>query len=408
MVFTVFTLFIANNAQAVSCSIDGSFQAIAQVNQLNSVAIQNENTTFCKDLSKVQNQADLEKLMRGEIDSQSRSIKDIPKDRHSISQKLNKCSPRKNSTTFVINFEGTGSFEPRPFHILEKIIQCPEASSVSPGLLKNAYYLSRKNVKSKLNRDTKWSGLQAGAMTEMLVDPDLRKKAQHFDFAHFPSEESELIADPEKIGIQQIRRIPHEMRKSSAGVPIGIQSAIKCVAEYYTKAKALNIKPKLVIMSHSSGGRSAVKFLEQLKNFTNPLTGRKDFQSDLTFTIDPVKEAHHAVEEVLSQYSGQVGNTLLDAIPFVEAPDRPAVNVWTRRQPQSLYKTSNTKKWVNVYQNTDTDGIKMSLPFGIHGSPIHNADTNQFISENLKSDAHGGICSHKKTLELLRKSLMEL
>ncbi len=166
------------------------------------------------------------------------------------------------------------------------------------------------------------------------------------------------------------------------------------------KANVMKIKPKLVIMTHSSGTRTAFKFLEKIKS--------SGLKTDLVFSIDPVKEAHHAFEEVSTQQMGQAAHNLIETLPFVELKERKPLRFWSRQQPKSLYKPSNTKKWVNVYQMSDTEGIKMNPKFGIYGSPISNAYKNYFVKDGLKGDARGGIASHPDILKFLKQNLLSL
>jgi hypothetical protein len=188
-------------------------------------------------------------------------------------------------------------------------------------------------------------------------------------------------------------QIPLEIMNSTYGVPTGIMMAMRCAQKYLSIANTLSIKPKIIVLTHSSGGRSAMKFAENLKLLNNPLTNKKDYKIDLVFSIDPVKEAHEAIKEVVSQYAQRKLDHLKNYFPYFEIKDKP-INVWTREQPYSLYKPSNTSRWVNVYQNKDQLGLKLNdYQFGIHGSPIANADYNSFVSSALGDDAHGAIIS---------------
>ncbi len=363
----------------------------------------------CELFAQARTKSDLTELISHEFKQQDKLIGPLAsKDRHSVGQRLNHCAPSKDSTTLVINFTGTGAFEPRAFHLMEKLIKCPKSFQGSDDILKLSHYLALKEFRKHLNRAPKWSALEAGPMTSMLIDPQLSKRARHFDFVSFPSEESELIADPSSLSWSKLKQVPREMNKSNNNRPLGISNAIECVTRYYQKAKEMNIKPKLVVLSQSSGGRSSVKFMEEIKKRANPLTGKKDLSSDLVFSFDPVKEAHHAIEEVASQLAGKAGNAIIDAIPFVDVDPHKPVNVWSRKQPDSLYKTTNTKRWVNVYQMSDKDGLKTIPKFGIFGSPIHKADKNLFVKEGLDKSAHGTIAQHKDVLKLFRDEILSL
>ena len=180
---------------------------------------------------------------------------------------------------------------------------------------------------------------------------------------------------------------------------------MQCAQKYLAAAKVLSIKPKIILMTHSSGGRSAVKFAENLKLFTNPITNKKDYKIDLVFSMDPVKEAHEAIKEVGSQFAQRAKDHALNYIPYVDIKDK-AINVWTREQPNSLYKPSNTSRWVNVYQNKDELGLKIKdYKFGIHGSPIANADYNSFVTKGMGADAHGAITSHAETIRMFKTEM---
>src|SRR5690606_28069465 len=122
-------------------------------------------------------------------------------------------------------------------------------------------------------------------------------------------------------------------------------------------------------------------------------------QVDLMLTIDPVKEAHLAIKEVGEQMAGNAGREVYNAIPLLDDKKILPPNVWTRNQPSILYKPSNVTRSISFYQNVDTEGIKGPVKFGIHGSPIHNADRNYFIDKGLGTDAHGAIATHEKTKE---------
>ena len=180
---------------------------------------------------------------------------------------------------------------------------------------------------------------------------------------------------------------------------------MQCAQKYLAAAKALSIKPKIIVLTHSSGGRSAVKFAENLKLFTNPITNKKDYKIDLVFSMDPVKEAHEAIKEVGSQFAQRKADHIANYIPYVDIKDKP-INVWTREQPESLYKPSNTSRWVNVYQNKDELGLKIKdYKFGIHGSPIANADYNSFVTKGMGADAHGAITSHAETIRMFKTEM---
>ena len=165
---------------------------------------------------------------------------------------------------------------------------------------------------------------------------------------------------------------------------------------------------KLIVLSHSSGGRSAIKYLEQLKNLHNPLTGNKIIKADLVFTIDPVREAHEAIAEALSQMAANPIKKAYNFLPVIPDVKVHPVYVWSRHQKESLYKTSNTIQHVNFYQKADQLGLKTQPQFGIHGSPIHGADLNRDLTLKLGKDGHGAITYHADLLEQFKHELLNL
>lgn len=402
-------LTLAPTTEAKNCAmLDAVLPLSSQMSELSQTIQVAATKNVCEELKKVKTSDDLKAVINLELRAQTQKISQGAKDRHTVGRTLNQCTPSKNSTTLVINFAGTGAYEPRTFHVMRRLIQCNSSPNVPKSVKEHAYYSSMVQFKSHLGRDAKWSGIEAGPMQAFLTDPMLQAKAKDFSFNTFPSEESEIIANPYNLSWSQLKKVPREVAKANASLPTGIINAIRCTAHYFQKAKEMNIKPKLMVMSHSSGGRSAVKFLEHLKTLVNPVTMKRNYTANLVMTLDPVKEAHHAIEEVASQYAGQIGHDIIDSIPFVELDDKKPINVWTRKQPQSLYKTTNARRWVSVYQNVDQKGLGISaMPFGIHGSPIENADQNLFVT-GLGRDAHGSIVNDEKVLKLLKTEVLKL
>ncbi len=299
--------------------------------------------------------------------------------RHQIGDKLNNCKAKANQKAFVINFEGTGSFSPKTADLMKTFMGC-----VGDGDLgKSLYYHAIQAIKETYHQSENWSALSAGPLNQLAMNGDSR----NIGWTTFASEESEVLGNPKELSSYS--------SVSSQVFPRGVYRALLCYRDYRQSAKELGITPKIVIQGHSSGARSSVKFLENMKTLF------PEDKVDLMLTIDPVKEAHLAVGEVLSQIAGNANREIYNAIPFVDDVEIKPPNVWTRRQPNALYKPDNVTRSVNVYQNVDTDGLKGPVKFGIHGSPIHGADINQFISKDLGSDAHGEITRHEKTKSII-------
>ena len=364
--------------------------------------------TICETTKSIKTQAELEYVIKLMMGNQTLELANTPKDRHRVAEHLNDCSPEKDSKALVINFAGTGSFNPRCFDLMTDFMACFAENKLASNLNTNVFMSISYAQQKYQGQNYRWDGIEAGPLNQFFSDPYLKGKAKYLDFATFASEESELIANPDNLSLETMAQIPFEIANSTYGVPTGIRMAMQCAQKYLAAAKVLSIKPKIIVMTHSSGGRSAVKFAENLKYLTNPMTNKKDYKIDLVFSMDPVKEAHEAIKEVATQYAQRATDHAANYLPFVDIKDKP-INVWTREQPYSLYKPSNTSRWVNVYQNKDKLGLKLNdYQFGIHGSPISNADYNSFVTSALGDDAHGAITSHSETIRMFKTEMQSV
>lgn len=392
--FFLFNLILINKISlAAHCDIsnylasDGLETSLSLSNEISNLA----NISTCESFSKNDTDAELKTKLALIVASQTNDIYKI-KDRHKMGNALNTCEPTKTSKALVISFAGTGAYNPRTHSLLAKLIKCENFQKLSETQRKKAYSILYNELKNKKSAYTKWSGIDKGIMSSFISDPELNKQAKHFDFATFASEESEMIADPEKIDMNSISNIFEEIAASTAGHPQGIVNARKCVIKYAMKSKELGIHPKLIVLSHSSGGRSAVKFLYSLK--------QNQIEADLVLTVDPVKEAQHALQEVASQYGGRIRDAFN---PFVDN-DTP-VRVWSRKQPRSLYKT-NSKKWVSFYQTEDTKGIGTSPGFSIYGSPVSGAENIKI--KGVGAPGHGKICYTEEVIKKMKEEILEV
>ena len=349
------------------------------------------NISICESFSKDSSYLELKAKLGIIVANQTNNVLQI-KDRHEMGNALNACEPNKDSKAFVVSFAGTGAYNPRTHSLLARVIKCESFQNLPESFKKSAYDILFKELETKNSAFTKWSGIDKGIMSEFISDKELNTHAKSFDFAIFPSEESEIIADPENININTISDIDDELEASTFGFPKGISNAKDCLLKYAQKSKELNIHPKFIILSHSSGGRSAVKFLEQLK--------RNKIEADLVLSIDPVIEAQHAIAEVADQYVGQAYDYLN---PFSKK-NKP-VRVWSRKYPKKLYKT-NAKKWVNFYQKDDSHGIGMTPSFGIYGSPIIGGENHKI--DNTGDSGHGKITYTEEVLRKMKENILNL
>jgi len=352
-----------------------------------------ERQNICDHLPPIKDAKDLKEVLEFFYDE---TQKNDDKDRHKATEKLNACSPHPSSKALVIAFEGTGGYEPMIPATMANFNKC-FGGKIDPKLKDKLFNISSEILKAKKGRDSKWSGLERGIMSEMMT----LKDSQKVDWYSFPSEEVEQLAGLEEFKNLSISQINDNIKDSVNSNPKGIQNARDCIKKYLSEARKLNIQPKIILTSHSSGGRSLVKFAEHMKKDVG-------VDVDLAFSIDPVIEAHHAVEEVIPQKIGEPARYAKWKIKekFGSTDPYPYSAVWSRSQPSKLYKSSNIKKQINFYQKEDRLGLKMGGDagrFGIQGSPVDGAD-NIFI-KGVGIGGHGEINMDKKLLEKFRKEM---
>ncbi|MCO4782329.1 MAG: hypothetical protein KC646_08375 [Candidatus Cloacimonetes bacterium] len=331
------------------------------------------------------------------------------KDRHILTAKLNSCIPSKKDSALIIAFEGTGAYEPYIPALMERArIQLRD--KVSAGVFSDTLDHAITVFKGQTGKDPKWSGLQNGVMEALYEDPNLLDG--NFNWYSYPSEEAEVLAGLDGISGKNILRLARDMGNSIASFPLGIQGAISCTKKFISRAKSLEYYPTVIVVTHSSGGRSSVKFAEHLKKQKYiSLDGKTKtgINIDLVMTIDPVKEAHEALKEAALQISGHATKNAVNFfLPKGSEIDNPDARVWSRHQPSSLYNPSNVDRFVSVYQTEDELGLKVGLKFGIWGSPIADVDEEIKIKSGLGESGHGEIAYHEKTINLFKKEINKL
>lgn len=362
-------------------------------------------------------QAHAERLVRDNLERVPEYARGKARSRHLINGLVQSQSPGEKakkslgahydgSPVVVIAFEGTGAFDARRPALMQQMgreLQAEGRDTTDPRFAPEK--LLDKALAKQRGRGAKWSGLASGPLSEIVKDKELNNNIQ---WLSFPSEEAEVLSDPEAYKNLDIRQLVSDIRRSSSGTSQGINSALARVGEISRQAEEQGKSPRFVILSHSSGGRSAVKFVERLKNRINPATGQP-YQVDLAVTIDPVREAHEAVfeaaREVVNKKTEHGWNKVRSLVGLEKKKVYPP-NVGSRRQPESLFHSDGVLEWVNFYQMTDTEGLKMPIKFGIHGSPIDGAENHQI--HDTRSDGHGAIAYHRVVLERIKLELREL
>ncbi len=337
------------------------------------------------------------------------------------------------SDVVVIAFEGTGAYEPRQTPIMQEaaaLLRQQGLSIEDASLAKKA----TAAIQGKEGRDDsakRWSGVASGPMQTLLENEKLQANSQ---WLSFPSEEIELLSGLDAIKDMSTRKVLDAMGQaydSYDGNTPGIDGALKAMQEIQKQARAQGKNPKFVIVTHSSGGRSAVKFLEKAKALQG--ADGKPLQFETMLTIDPVREAHEAVAESLKEFTNKStehnANRLrgLGRSLGLDIPNRKVYPSTVRHQKQrdSLYQPGNVKRAFNYFQQKDTLGLKLvdpkelnglsgykrwmkeALMFGIHGSPIDGAK-NKELSDHIGDGAHGEISYHPEVLERFTQEMDRL
>ena len=331
--------------------------------------------------------------------------------RHSLNQRLQAESQYNGAELVIIAFEGTGAFHPRcaPVMIAANDLLRQQGLTSQPGRSEIHTQLSEAMSKHE-GKDMNWSGLAVGPLSTLLDDPDMAASAQ---WLSFPSEEFEALAGSDALKQASLKESLTEAVLSSAGQTPGINQALLKLQEIQAQAQAQGKDPQFVIVSHSSGGRSAVKFLEKAKALKDEYGQPLHFP--MVMTIDPVREAHEAVLEAGKEliYKGTEHNFnrvrgWIDALPLIEVEPKKVYPplVRHRAQPESLYKPSNTGRFLSFYQRQDTEGLKMDPKFGIQGSPVKGAQ-NQEVHD-VGSAGHGEIAYNPIVVKAFAEGLKRL
>ncbi|MGV3526265.1 MAG: hypothetical protein ACO1RX_18745 [Candidatus Sericytochromatia bacterium] len=294
----------------------------------------------------------------------------------------------------VIAFEGTGAFAARQAPIMWDAAQRLRAQGLTTqGAETSLQYTVSTALSAHEGQPSNWSGLAAGPLESLLQHPELQDNSQ---WLSFPSEEFELLSHPSAIQNSSLRGLLNEAVGSSMGETPGINNALAAVRDIQAQARAQGKDPQFVIVSHSSGGRSAVKFLEKAKNLPNQQG--QALQFPVVMTIDPVREAHEALGEAFKELinKGTEHNVnrvrgWLDALPGLELPPNKVYPplVRHRSQPESLYAPGNVGTFLNFYQKQDTEGLKMAPRFGIQGSLVSGAQNREI--RDVGTAGHGEI-----------------
>lgn len=286
--------------------------------------------------------------------------------RHDLNRRLQ--ADYHGAELVVFAFEGTAEYEPRMNVVMQQAAKALRTQGLSTqGSEMTLQYATYKGLSQAMGHNPNWSGLLTGPLESLLQDPELEAKTQWFSF---PSEEYEAlsrITTLQAIPLQQI----FSLILAASHTP-GIDQALATLRKVQTQARSQGKAIQMVIVTHSSGIRSALKFIELA-----------DQHVPLLVSIDPVPEAQLALGEVYRQVQRHMTEqalnqviSWLDVLPLTDLP-RLQLHPPLLRQgllPDSLVKPAHVSSLINFYQQQDTQGLRMQPQFGIHGSPIAGAD----------------------------------
>lgn len=345
-------------------------------------------------------------------------------DRHDLNSRLQKRDWSKagaptsaavchydGSGTIVIAFEGTGAFEARLAPAVQRMTQLMLAAGVNT---RSPYYgpgdMISDALRRKTGRDPHWSGLDRGILSQIMRNEELSKSTQWLSFA---SEEFEALSDMGTYNNKTADQLLADVVVSSNFPLRNVTQAQSCLNEMLADAHSKGKSPHLVVVSHSSGGRSAVQFAEALQKSFDPRTGGAGVKIELMYTIDPVQEAHKVIQEatreLVNKGTEHNWNRVKSLVGATANPVYPPC-VGGSCQASILYKPSNVARGINFFQTIDEIGLKVVPRFGIHGSPMVGADQNTHLTtaDGLGSSAHGEITHSPKVLTAFENELVTL
>lgn len=308
----------------------------------------------------------------------------------------------------ILAFEGTAEFEPRMAPVMLTAARSLREQGLSTlGSPQTLQYAVFQGIKQASGQAPNWSGLLTGPLESLLQTPDLSSKIQ---WLSFPSEEFEAFSR-----LTPLNRIPltqlGELAFTSPRTP-GIEAALRALIEIHVESQQMGKQPRFVILAHSSGARSAIKFLEQAAQINNK---GKNLRFPLMLTIDPLSEAdqllgeafrlvaQHEFERIGYRLTGWLN--LLPLIDISQAPVGPPI-LAQGPQPDKLYKPANVDSLINFYQQQDTQGLRMQPHFGIHGGLVQGA--LNYEVQQLGNSGHSEISYHPLVTRTFIEQLRQL
>jgi hypothetical protein len=330
-------------------------------------------------------------------------------DRHALGRRVQTRGQDRvqydGSDVVVIAFEGTGGYHPRKAQMVQDAAaRLSERGLEVDGSSGSLSALVSKTLDVAEGQSSGWSGLSRGPLEQLVRNPELSSRTQYLSFA---SEEVEALSGMDAFNRAKLSEVLYDSYESYVGQTPGIENAQRAVIEIQRQAKELGKNPRFLLVSHSSGGRSMVKFLEKTKSVADE-SGRP-LQFSAAVMIDPVREAHEAFfeggKELMAKGTEHNLNSIRKSIGVDSKEVHPPL-VRHRSQPESLYKPSNLTTLVNYFQRQDTEGLKIRPLVGIQGSPVEGAQNLEIT--DVGTGGHGEIALHQEVREAFTNQIERL
>jgi hypothetical protein len=353
---------------------------------------------------------DIKKAVDWALDHSFKTVPNRPdEDRHALGRRIQTQDSQEikydGSELVVIAFEGTGGYHPRKAQIVQDAAAKLREQDLRVDGTSGS--LSRMVANALDERDgvsSGWSGLARGPLEQLIRDPKQSSRTQWFSFA---SEEVEALSGFDAFQRARLSEVLVDSLEIYMGETPGIENALRAIREIRSQAAESGKNPQFLLVSHSSGGRSMVKFLEKAKSITEDSGKPMIFPSALT--IDPVRGAHEAFfegsKELLNKGTEHNFNKLRTTFGFSPKEVYPPL-IRHRDQPESLYRPSNLKYLLNYFQVQDTEGLKVSPLVGIQGSRMKDA-VNLEIAD-VGTGGHGEIAVHQDVRDAFMNQVEEL
>lgn len=273
----------------------------------------------------------------------------------------------------VINFEGTGGYSPKTARRIKALNSYLGVNKTDEQKEKIKDRIWQLHDDKNLGMTT-WPGIIHGTISEPITALNKESKGKghpNTQWMYFQSEDQE------------------ESRKTAADC---LENYLQNFDEQYGKG----LRPSVVVIGHSSGGFSAMKFANELKAQQPKLSVK-------LVTIDPVVPYKRAALIGLRRRlnpleKNRIGDTLDSGETFRVDPGVEAYNFYQKQDVHGLLPTEDAGGYLK--QN--------GVGLGIHGSKVDGAKNEYIKYTNGTFDArkaHGAISYHPDVLEKIEELL---